>query len=75
LLRALHPTPFIVPIGGNEASPVTEGIPEGWLLGDGFRAGVDAAIAGPRLLGPVRDQAPVQEHELSVALRGVSGEQ
>lgn len=74
LLGAFALSPFIVAIDRDEASSETEGVSEGRLLGDGLRAGVDGAVADLRLLGPVRDQAPMQGHELSAA-PGVAGEQ
>ena len=45
LFGALELTPLIVCVGRDEAPPVTEGISESRLLGDGLRASVDGAIS------------------------------
>ena len=73
LLGAAGPPPFVETIRRNEAAAIPEGLPKGGLFSHGLCPRIDGAIAGLRLLGPGRYEAPVQRHELPATFKRVAG--
>jgi hypothetical protein len=64
LLRRSVSLPLIERISGNQATPILQGITEGWLGGGCLRSGVDHLRRTGRILRPTRNQTPTHRRNL-----------
>src|ERR1039457_859206 len=60
--------PFEKPVGRKQTSTAHEGIPEGGLTRDRFRAGIGRLESDTGVRGPGRNQAPASQREMSLRL-------
>ncbi len=67
LLAAVGGLPFIEAGHGQQAAAALEGGPEGGLFGRRLGPGVDHLRTDGRLLGPRRDETPLEKGEFALA--------
>src|SRR5271165_2554864 len=63
--------PFEKPVGREQAPTVQEGISEGGLTRNRFRAGVDRLESDTGVCGPGRNQAPASDRKVSLRSRWI----
>src|SRR5512135_3649393 len=65
------PDKLIEPVGDDEAATLLECGAEGRFFGHGLGPGVDQSVADGRVVGPGRDEPPLEEREPALAARRV----
>src|SRR5450756_1923888 len=64
LFTFAHGFPFVEGISRDQAVTPLVGIAEGWFVGKGFGASVDELCTDGWILGPGRNQAPLEQRKL-----------